>query len=58
MRNAVYVTVYKNGEAVSNTICYSIESYAYAKQNSTDEKLNNLLLAMMKYGDSAYSYIH
>ena len=58
MRDSAFVTVYKDGEAISNTICYSIESYAYAKQNSTDEKLNNILIAMMRYGDSAYAYIH
>ena len=58
MCEAVYLTVYDGETAVSNTICYSIESYAYAKQNSEDEKLASLLDAMMKYGNSAYSYIH
>ena len=57
MSTAVYLTVYEGKTAVSNTICYSIESYAYSKQNSTDEKLNNLLVAMMRYGNSAYSYV-
>ena len=36
----------------------SIESYAYAMQNSEDTALVSLLEMMMKYGDSAYAYIH
>ena len=40
------------------TVCYSIESYAYAMQSSEDEALVKLLETMMKYGDSAYAYIH
>ncbi len=56
MSEPVYLTVYENGEAVSNTLSYSIESYAYSKQNSTDTNLTNLLEAMMKYGKSAYKY--
>ena len=56
MRESLFVTVYKGDIAVSDTVCYSIESYAYSKQNSADENLNKLLVAMMKYGDAAYSY--
>ena len=41
-----------------HTVCYSIESYAYAKQNDVDEKLVNLINAMMKYGNAAYLYIN
>ena len=58
MSETVYLTVYENGEAVSNTLSYSIESYAYSKQTSTDENLTNLLEAMMKYGNSAYAYVN
>ena len=58
MSEPVYVTVYNGSTAVSNTICYSIESYAYSKQNSGDTLLNSLLIAMMKYGNSAYSYVN
>mgnify|MGYP003310175578 FL=1 len=58
MREAVYVTIYKGTEVISDTICYSIESYAYAMQDSEDEKLVSLLDKMMKYGDSAYEYVH
>ena len=58
MSETVYLTVYENGKAVSNTLSYSIESYAYSKQTSTDENLKNLLEAMMKYGNSAYNYVN
>lgn len=53
MRETVYVTVYEGSTAVSNTMTYSIESYAYAKQNDANTALTDLLIAMMKYGDSA-----
>ena len=58
MSEPVYLTVYRGDTAVSNTICYSIESYAYAMQSSSDTKLTNLLEAMMKYGCSAYAYVN
>lgn len=57
MSEPVYLTIYDGDTAVSNTICYSVESYAYAKQNSTDTNLVNLLEAMMKYGNSANAYV-
>jgi hypothetical protein len=53
MRETVYVTVYEGSTAVSNTMTYNIESYAYAKQNDANTALTDLLIAMMKYGDSA-----
>ena len=58
MSEKVYLTMYKDGIAVSNTVCYSIESYAYSKQSSQIEHLADLVKAMMKYGDSAYSYVN
>lgn len=57
MSEPVYLTIYNGDTPVSNTICYSIESYAYSKQSSTDTNLVNLLEAMMKYGNSAYAYV-
>jgi len=45
-----------NGNAVSNTVQYSIESYAYEKQNSTVLGLADLVKAMMNYGNSAKAY--
>ena len=58
LRETLYLTVCQGNVAVSNTIRYSIASYAYSKQNTDDTKLYNLLEAMMKYGDSAYAYTH
>ena len=56
MCETVYLTIYDNNKVVSNTIRYSIESYAFSKQDSNDDNLNSLLIAMMKYGNSAYAY--
>ncbi len=58
MREKVYFTIYEGDTPVSNTVCYSIGSYAYEKQNSTINGLSDLVVAMMKYGDSAYAYTH
>lgn len=54
--DALYITVYKNETAVSDTLCYSIESYAFSKQK--DENLAVLVNAMMKYCNSAYAYVN
>ena len=51
----LYVTVYKGGTAVSNTLSYSVESYVYSIA-STDEKTAPLLDALMRYGSSAKEY--
>lgn len=45
-----------DGRAVSNTAQYSIESYAYEKQNSTIPGLADLVKAMMHYGNAAKNY--
>ena len=58
LSDPVFLTAYQGDTAVSNTICYSVESYAYAKQKGPDSKLKDLLDAMMKYGNSAYAYTH
>ena len=58
MSETVYVTAYQGEEAISNTVAYSIESYAYAKQNDTDANLAALVKTMMKYGNAAYAYVH
>jgi phosphomannomutase len=52
MSKTVYLTVYKGETAVSNTLSYSVESYAYSKLG-VGGNLTALLSAMMKYGDSA-----
>lgn len=58
MSDDVYVTVYEGDTAVSDTLLYSIESYAYSMQNDADANLANLVISMMKYGNSAYAYVH
>ncbi len=61
MRNVILVTVMKDGVAVSDTLSYDIETYAYNqnKEGSTaTEQLKNYTIAMMKYGDAAYNYTH
>lgn len=58
MKKSVYVTAYRGDTAISSTLLYSIESYAYAKQNDADANLAALVKAMMNYGISAYNYIH
>ncbi len=58
MSEPVYATVYRDGQQVSHTICYSIESYAYSKQNdSTIPHLADLVKRMMCYGDSTKAYV-
>ncbi len=56
MSKIIYITICQNGAAISNTISYNIESYAYDKQNSTIPYLADLVKAMMKYGNSAANY--
>ena len=58
MSDVVILTVYKDDVAVSNTISYSIESYADSKIGGSDESLSNLMVAMMKYGNSAKAYAY
>ena len=58
MSEKVYLTIYDGDVAVSNTVCYSIESYAYEKQNSSIAYLSDLVKAMMRYGNSAYAYVN
>ena len=59
MSEPVYATVYKGTSAVSKKMCYSVESYVKAWESNTDVQytaLKDLLFAMMKYGNAAYSY--
>ena len=53
MSKIVCAAVYCGDKAISSTAAYSIESYAYSKQNDAA-----LVIAMMKYGNSAYAYGH
>ena len=56
MREVVSVTVMEGDTAVSNTLEYSVETYAYNKQN--EARIGDLVLAMMRYGDSAAAYLN
>jgi len=47
--------LYRNGVQVSDTITYSVESYASGLQYESGN-LGALVKAMMKYGDSSYAY--
>ncbi|MCR5459951.1 MAG: InlB B-repeat-containing protein [Acetatifactor sp.] len=58
MRKTIYATVMKGSRKVSNTYRYSIESYASAMKGKGGDKLDNLLDAMMRYGDSAAAYVN
>lgn len=46
-----------SNKAISGTYEYSIESYVYNKQNSSDITLKTLTQNIIKYGDSAKKYI-
>lgn len=56
MSEILYVTVYRGQQAISNTLRYSIESYACAKQSTDNQALKALVIAMIKYGDAAKAY--
>ena len=56
MRKEINATVYNGEAAVSETLTYSVESYAAKHQDDTAESLGALVKAMMKYGDSAANY--
>ena len=58
MSDEVYLTVYNDENAVSNTICYSIETYANSKIDGDDAVLSDLLTLMIKYGNSAKAYAY
>ena len=57
MSEKVYATIYKDGVPVSNTLQYTIETYA-AKNAVAGTTLGDLLIAMMRYGDAAYKYVN
>ena len=58
MSEPILVAVYRDGVQVSNTISYSIESYAYSKQNDTTTPyLASLVKRMLCYGDSCKAYV-
>ena len=60
MNNEVEVVIYNaDNEQISRTLHYSIESYVkYTVENSTNEKLLNLVECIIKYGNSAKAYVN
>lgn len=59
MSEEILMTVYDNDVQCSNTLRFSIESYAYVIHNSAyaGSNLDKLTQAMMRYGKSAEAYI-
>lgn len=60
MRTVCTAEVYDKttGERISDTVTYSIESYAASKSNDADALLVELVNAMMKYGDAANAFFN
>lgn len=60
MRTVCTAEVYSKTTArrVSDTVTYSIESYAASKSNDADALLVELVNAMMKYGDAANAFFN
>ena len=57
--SCVYATIYRGDTVISNTLCYSVESYAYSKQNDTNYAyLAELVKSIIVYGDAAYAYFN
>ena len=57
MSQKIYATIYKDGVAVSNTLQYTIETYA-AKNAVPGTTSGDLLIAMMRYGDAANNFVN
>ena len=59
LSNEIFITVCENGIPCSNTMRFSVESYASTVQQSSEYKgtaLDDLTQAMMRYGKSAVAY--
>ncbi len=56
IRDTFLFTVYKGDEIVSNTLSYSVTSYAYSKRNTEDGKLADIVEKIVKCGDSALAF--
>ncbi|MBR3909521.1 MAG: hypothetical protein IKJ50_07375, partial [Clostridia bacterium] len=57
MRNVVVVNLVKDGNVVSNSVTYSIESYGLSKAANQATTLKALVEAMARYGRSAKAYV-
>ena len=59
LSDKLLLTVYENGVPCSNTMLFSVESYASVIQQSSAYRgtaLDDLTQAMMRYGKSAAAY--
>ena len=56
LRASVDATACRNGVAISNTLRYSVESYAFDNQDATANRLGDLVKSIITYGDSVYAY--
>ena len=45
-----------NGEAIGQTLTYSVNSYVYYMQDNANETLSELVKAIYNYGRSAVAY--
>ena len=55
MRTFLYATVYTGNTATSNTLRYSIESYA---AGNITAGVKDLMVALLRYGDSVAAYFN
>ena len=53
MKEVITVKIVKDGEVVSDTATYSIESYGLTKSIQSSAKIMGLVEAMVRYGRSA-----
>ena len=53
----VTATIQQDGETISKTVTYSVNSYVVKYQNTGDEALRELVQAIYNYGHSASDYI-
>jgi hypothetical protein len=56
LRSICTATVRNGGQILSNSLTYSVESYAANMQGQNNPKLTTLLESMMKYGDATADY--
>ncbi|MBR3269141.1 MAG: hypothetical protein IKI58_10535 [Oscillospiraceae bacterium] len=56
-RSVISATIYDGDTAISDTLNYSVETYAYNRlEKSESETFKELLREMMKYGISGAAY--
>jgi hypothetical protein len=59
LRAVLTVEILLEETVISDTVYYSVETYAYNRLNNTsDETFKTLLKELMKYSDSAKNYFY